>query len=290
MWPRHKPRFSTDLPVSIWGTDTSGRAFHQLACTLDISTDGARLAGVLASLACGDIISVRYKQRKARFQVVWTDNSQVGIQFVDGEKLLWIESPEEEILDGAVVREAASFSGDDPGVLQDYDWPGPPAERDSVALLAGLNDEIRSTPASAEETLVLIAERARSFTDADGAALALRDEDDMVCCASAGLAPLVGVRFSVAGGLAGEAIATRWPVLCLDVEKDQRVDAALCRSLHLGSSAIVPIVARDTVMGVLQVFAARPHAFDEASTSLLQHLADFVVSLAPDLRLEPNPR
>jgi len=435
------------LPVSMWGTDTSGKAFHQLAYTLDISTDGARLAGVLVSLGCGDIVAVRYKQRKARFQVVWTSNNQVGIQYVEGEKSLWIELPEEEFIDETPMRDAAAppagaepraradcgqaemevpqethagqdagsvadsqpvvgqqrteeladtlenclaslrsldglvnsagmvsqvarefhaaaghlrntawaveqwielqqESGDtspiiesvncervrfatrlcrelvqdqqhlvagvsqesrealvaavqllaaelgaaNPGGLPNQGRPGLAANRDPVALLAGLNDEIRSTPVSAEETLTLIVERACSFTDADGAAIALRDEDDMVCCASAGLAPLVGVRFSMSGGLAGEVIATRQPVLCWDVEKDQRVDAALCRRLDVGSSAIVPIVARDAVMGVLQVFAGRPHAFDEASASLLQHLAEFVASLAPNLRFEPDPR
>ncbi len=435
------------LPVTIWGTDTSGKAFHQLAYTLDISTGGARLAGVPAALNRGDIVAVRYKQRKARFHVVWTNNKQVGIQYIEGEKFIWVELPEEEFVDRVTVTEtpahpasteppppagssqgareaaqetqapqdagsltspavaaepratdelaarleaclaalheldalvnsagmvsqvAAEFhaaaghlrntawaveqwielqqesrdsspilesvnservrfatrlcrelvedqqrlvagvsqesrealvnavqllaqelGAGDRGGFQDQRRPGLAAQRDPLALLAGLNDEIRSTPVSAEETLALIAERARSFTDADGAAIALRDEDDMVCCASAGLAPLPGVRFSMSGGLAGEAIATRQPVLCWDVEKDQRVDAALCRRLDVESSAIVPIVARDAVLGVLQVFARRPHAFDEASASLLQHLAEFVASLEPDLRLHPEPR
>jgi hypothetical protein len=43
-------------------------------------------------------------------------------------------------------------------------------------------------------------------------------------------------------------------------------------------------------VGLLQVFAGRPNAFDEASASLLQHVAEFVASLEPDLRLQPEPR
>ncbi len=449
MGRRQKPRFRMVLAVSIWGTDTGGKAFHQLAYTLDISTGGARLAGVLVALNLGDIVAVRYKQRKARFRVVWTNNNQVGIQYVEGEKFIWVELPEEEFIDQVRVRDAPAQpagaeppppSSDssqaamevpqpethtpqdagslaspalaaeppttddlaamletclaslhnldglvnsagmvapvaqefhaaashvrntawavqqwielrqeprdtsavlgsvnservrfatqlcrelardqqhlavgvsqgnrealvsavqllaqelgvgDPGGLPNQGRPGLAANRDPVALLAGLNDEIRSTPVSAEETLTLIVERARSFTEADGAAIALRDEDDMVCCASSGLAPLVGIRFSVSGALAGEAIATRQSVVCQDAEKDERVDATLCRSVDLRSSAIVPIVARDSVMGVLQVFAGNSNAFDEASVSLLQHLAEFVASLEPNLRLEPDPR
>jgi len=448
MGRRQKPRFRMVLPVSIFGTDSSGKAFHQLAYTLDISTGGAKLAGVKAALKPGEIIAVRYKQRKARFRVVWNANHEAGIQYVEGEHFIWIELPEEEFVDREPVREAAarppaaaappasadsspaaneapppaahaqqdagSAADSGPvigprsdelaatleaclaslrsldglvnsvgmvasvaqefhaaaGHLRNTAWAvqqwielqpesrghsailesvnservrfgtqlcrellrerqhlvagvspenrealvaavqllaqelgvglepqssragrsAEPAQRDPVALLAGLNQEIRSTALSAEETLDLLVERARSFTDADGAAIALRDEEDMVCCASAGMAPLAGIRFSVAGGLAGEAIAARKSLIWRDAEKDERVDASLCRSLDLRSSAIAPIVAGDAVLGVLQVFSGRPNAFDEAAVSLLQHLTEFVASLAPSLVLEPAPR
>jgi len=442
------------LPVSIWGNDSSGKAFHQLAYTLDISTGGAKLAGVMAALKPGEIIAVRYKQRKARFHVVWSGNREAGIQYVEGERFIWIELPEEEFIDWEPVPEAAaapaaaapaaagpppasadsspvgseaapppahaqqhagSVAGSGPalqpsrtdqlaatlaaclaslrsldglvnsvgmvapvaqefhaaaGHLRNTAWAvqqwielGPEprghssilesvnservrfgaqlcrllarerqhlvagvspenrealmaavqllaqklgvglepqssragrseeaAPRDPVALLAGLNQEIRSTTLSAEGTLDLLVERARSFTDADGAAIALRDDEDMVCCASAGIAPLAGIRFSVAGGLAGEAIAARKPLIWRDAEKDERVDTSPCRSLDLRSSAIAPIVAGDSVLGVLQVFSGRPNAFDEAAVSLLRHLAEFVASLKPNLFLEPAPR
>jgi len=447
MGSRQKPRFRMVLPVSIWGTDSSGEAFHQLAYTLDISTGGARLAGVVVTLKRDDVVGVRYKQRKARFRVAWTANKQVGIQYLEGEKFIWIELPEEEYtdrepversspaadaeppgasvatgqaemeirqetqpqqeagptassedaeersptdelaaalqkclallraLDGLVVSSAVvpqvarkfhaaaghlrnsawalqqwielqQESKDTAGVIESVNAervrftaqlcrelakeqqhlgagvsqevkealvaavqvlaeqfgvavPNPslhqgcvrePAILDPVELLAGLNDEIRSSTLQPEETLMLIAERARSFTQADGAAIALADEDDMACCASAGIAPLVGIRFSTAGGLAGEAISTQQPVFCRDAEQDERVDAALCRSLGLRSSAIIPIASKGAVLGVLQVFASRPNCFDETSVSLLRHLAEFVASLEPGLRLEPDSR
>jgi len=85
-------------------------------------------------------------------------------------------------------------------------------------------------------------------------------------------------------------IAARQSLIWRDAEKDERVDASLCRSLDLRSSAITPIMDGDAVLGVLQVFAGRPNAFDEAAVSLLQHLAEFVASLGPSLLLEPEPR
>jgi GAF domain-containing protein len=156
-------------------------------------------------------------------------------------------------------------------------------DRDAVALLAGLNQEIRSSTLPPEEMLNLVAKRACSFTGADGAAIALRDEDEMVCWASAGIAPLIGVRFSASQGLAGEAIATGHSVICADTEQDARVEAALCRSVNLRSSAIVPVRSGDSVIGLLQVFSGRPNAFDDDSASLLSDVSGFVASLHASL-------
>jgi len=437
------------LPVNLWGTDTTGRAFHQLAYTLDISTGGARLAGVQVSLKAGDTVAVRYKQRKARFRVVWTGNDQVGIQYIAGERFIWVELPDEEFIDEAPVKAApATLSGAEPpgpssgssqprievprhempvvqgagpemqsepaversqtdelavtlqkclaslrsldalvnaavmdlpvarefhaaaGHIRNTAWavqqwlelqpegsdngsiiesvnservrfatqlcrelaegqqavlagvshenqqalvmavqllaqefgvgnPASPldrgrvqgtADRDPVSLLAGLNQEIRSASVPVEGTLELIAERALSFTDADGAAIALRSDNQMVCCASAGIAPLVGVSFSLTGDLAGEAMTTGRSILWRGAEDDGRVDTDLCRSVALKSSAITPIVAGDAVVGVLQVFAGRSNAFDESTLSLLERVAEFVASLEPSPRLEPAPR
>ena len=432
MGRRRKPRFRMVLPVSIWGTDASGKAFDQLAYTVDISAGGAKLAGILAELKPGETIAVRYKQRKARFHVVWSANHEAGIQYVEGERFIWIELPEEEFVDNAPVPETAparapaapapapaaqdaapavdaapvvASSGDEQlantleaclafmrsldglvnsagmpaqvaqqfhaaaGHLRNTAWAvqqwielqpqsqeagaiaesvnservrfgtqlcrelaeheqrpmagvslesrealraavqhlaqglginlelqssatgqdAEPVRRDPVVLLAALNQEVRST-VSAEQTLDLLVDRARSFTDADGAAIALRDEEDMVCCASSGMAPLAGIRFSAVGGLAGEAIATRKPLRWQDQQKDERVDAGLCRTLNLRASAITPIVSGDAVLGVLQVFSARPHAFPEATLPLLQNLAEFVASLGPGLLLESETR
>ncbi|HYA95247.1 MAG TPA: GAF domain-containing protein [Terriglobales bacterium] len=444
---RQKPRFRMVLPVSIWGTDKAGKAFNQLAYTLDISTGGARLAGVPAALNCGDIVAVRYKQRKARFRVVWVNQTQAGVQYLENEAFIWVELPEGEFTDlmpevptpargaarlasaerkpaameappsdtraqkeapppdtpaepdvatdvplvpaalqkrndelaaalenclaslrslndlvnaaGMPAQVAQEFHAaaahlrntawavqqwvelqQDPrdkshilasvnservrfaaqlccelvqeqlsltagvsqenrqalaAAVQSLAWElglgvqppsrqrrmAGPAERDPVALLAGLNQEIRASTLSAAETLQLMAERARSFTDADGAAIAWRDQDEMVCCASSGVAPLVGIRFSMSGSVVGEAIAGRRSVICRDAVKDESADASLCRSVDVRSSAITPIVARDSVMGVLQVFAGSPDAFDDATVSLLQHLAEFAALLEP---------
>ncbi len=422
MGRRKKPRFKMVLPFRLTVNDTDGRPLQLLAYTLDISAGGARLAGIRVSLNVGDTLHGQYKQAKARFRVVWVSepgekgDRQVGIQYLAGEKSIWVELPEEdfcdevEVLDTAAaepaaglpqsaevpsqdalgelvntlevvlekLRETASLvhsaglhaeiaepfktaiahvrntgfalqqwielqqdskdtsvaletanservrfatqlcrscmAQDEelgPGIsgeartaliaavrnlaqhlglqhtgerpLQSPASPPPKQERDPVALLAGLNEQIRSSNFQVSELLNLIAERACLFTSAEGAAIAVRDEAEMVCCASVGMAPLLGVRFSASEALAGTAIQTARPVVWSDTQKEASVDAALCASLKVRSSVIVPITAGAGVVGALQAFSAVPDAFDDTSVLLLERLAEFVASVASGL-------
>lgn len=431
------------LPVSVWGTDVNGKHFHQLAYTLDISTGGARLAGLPTQLQKGDTIGVKYKQRKAPFRVVWTANNQVGIEYTEPGKFIWIELPETDFVDREPVNELTASgqesSADSPAAAVAQDVSGPQGEQqtelqsapvlvktekreelaakledclealrrinllvesadilphaslafhaasahvrntawaiqqalelqeksadtavviesvsservrfliqlsrelleeqqdpfggisdemqkslvaavqtmaervgatlgaanpgvrqssaghygDTVSLLAGFNDEIRSSTLSPEQTLELIAARAGDFTEADGAAIALLEENELVCCASCGSAPPVGLRFPASDGLTGEAILKQQPIICSDTETDLRVDADLCRSVGLRSSAIVPIISADKVAGVLQVFSGRANIFNSTSISLLDSLAEFVPPVEASIRVNLEQR
>ena len=102
------------LPVNVWGTDISGKPFRQLAYTLDISTGGARLAGITARLSVGNVITVRYKQAKARFQIAWVNNDNIGIQYVKDERFIWVELPEEELFFDREVINSAKVISDEP--------------------------------------------------------------------------------------------------------------------------------------------------------------------------------
>ena len=73
--------------------------------------------------------------------------------------------------------------------------------------------------------LQLLAERAEYITNATGAAIALRDGQEMVCRASAGSsAPVLGARLQANSGLSGESIRTGQTLRCDDAENDARVN------------------------------------------------------------------
>ena len=73
----------------------SEQAINQIAYTLDVSRNGARLAGVTGLKGPGQLIVVRRKMDEARFRVVWIgqprspQEGQVGIECVEPDKTIW---------------------------------------------------------------------------------------------------------------------------------------------------------------------------------------------------------
>ncbi len=84
-----------ELQVRVSGMDADGKLFEQAADTLDVTTTGARLAGIVHMLHRGCIVSVQRGRSKARFRVMWVgeqgglDEGQIGIQLIEGGKLIW---------------------------------------------------------------------------------------------------------------------------------------------------------------------------------------------------------
>ncbi len=73
------PRFLAKLPVTISGIDQSGHRFRQTAYTADVSRRGARLSGVPFTIEPASTIEIEYRNRKARFRVVWMGNPDAAL-------------------------------------------------------------------------------------------------------------------------------------------------------------------------------------------------------------------
>lgn len=95
MVQRRGNRVKAVLPVRIKGKDSSGKTFDELAHTLDVTAQGARLGSVRRELNVQDEITVFFRQRKIQFRVVWikkmrgTSEFQVGLQAVTQDKEAW---------------------------------------------------------------------------------------------------------------------------------------------------------------------------------------------------------
>ena len=133
-------------------------------------------------------------------------------------------------------------------------------------------------PATA--VLMEIVERVYSLTRADGAVIAVVDLWGVICRASAGSAPIVGSRLHDHCGLTKECFENGHVVICEDAETDSRVEPSVATSLHPRSALAVPIMAKGSVVGVLEVLSSRPYAFDGRHVTRLLRVA---LLLAPIL-------
>jgi putative methionine-R-sulfoxide reductase with GAF domain len=128
-----------------------------------------------------------------------------------------------------------------------------------------------------EAALQLLAERAQYITGASGAAIALLEDCEMICRASAGpSAPALGAEVQMKSGLTGESVRTRQVLRCDDAETDSRVNRESCRALGIKSVMVVPLVREQEVIGVFELLADRANAFEERDVTALERLAEMV--------------
>jgi len=124
-----------------------------------------------------------------------------------------------------------------------------------------------------------IVQQACLATTATGAAAGLIHEGELVVRATTGVnAPELGVRLSVQAGLSGACVQTGRIQLCEDAQGDPRVDPETCAELNIQSILAVPIVTADEVLGILEIFSNRSHAFGDRDQQTLQALARRIVN------------
>jgi N-acetylmuramoyl-L-alanine amidase len=128
------------------------------------------------------------------------------------------------------------------------------------------------------EVLQLVAERALALTEADGVAIALVQEGQIICRARTGtIAPEIGARLDPECGLSGICFLSGETVCCDDAENDARVNIDASRNLHARSIIAVPLRGRRTVIGLLEAFSSNPFAFSESDVRSLNLLAELIL-------------
>jgi len=135
-----------------------------------------------------------------------------------------------------------------------------------------------------DEVLQLVAERAVAITGADGLAIALAENNEIVLRAAAGaIRPDVGARIDRDSAFSGACFRSAQIVNCDDTETDPRVNLAACRKLGARSMVAVPLCGRRRVIGVLEAFSSWPFAFNESDVRNLSLLAELVLgALKPE--------
>ena len=130
-----------------------------------------------------------------------------------------------------------------------------------------------------DEVLQLVAERALTITGADGVAIALAQDNAIVCRASAGvIAPDAGMRLDPKSGFSGASFRTGRIVRCDDTETDPRVNVQACRRLGARSMVAVPLAGQQNVIGLLEAFSGGPYGFNDSDVRSLNLLAELILA------------
>jgi len=130
-----------------------------------------------------------------------------------------------------------------------------------------------------DEVLQLVAERALTITGANGVAIALAQDNAIICRASAGtIAPDPGMRLDPNSGFSGACFRTGRIVRCDDAETDSRVNAQACRRLGTRSMVAVPLAGQRTVIGLLEAFSGEPYGFNDSDVRSLNLLGELILA------------
>jgi TonB family protein len=130
-------------------------------------------------------------------------------------------------------------------------------------------------PQSADAILNALADAARVLCGADGTAIASRNGGAIVCRARSGeMSPGLGAPLNSDSGISGECLRTASIQICNNTSTDARVDSEACRALGIRSVAVVPLLGRMGMFGILEAFSARTGAFEEEQINSLRSLAE----------------
>ena len=161
-----------------------------------------------------------------------------------------------------------------------------------VADAPTLNDirhQVEALGSDLGAALHIIVGCAQAMTRAVGAAIALAQESEMVCRASAGEAPGLGARFQVGSGISGECVRSGKAQRCDDAEVDPLVDRESCRQLGIRSMLAEPVISSGEVVGLLEIFSPHPFAFGETDGVALHRLAQMTVQAMESAAIWPRP-
>ena len=128
------------------------------------------------------------------------------------------------------------------------------------------------------EVLQLVAERALALTSADGVAIALVQQGQIVCRAAAGpIAPDLGARLDPNSGISGACFRAAEIVRCDDTETDSRVNLQASRRLNARAMVAVPLCGRRSVVGMIEVFSKKAYCFNDSDVRNLSLLAELIL-------------
>lgn len=143
----------------------------------------------------------------------------------------------------------------------------------------GIQTEIAKLGLDLGGVMQYVVEQTLPLIDADGAAIELAEDGEMVYRATAGICNgQLGLRLSMGGSLSGACVATGEMLSCADADIDPRVDREACMKVGLRAMIVMPLKHDGVTVGVLKAMSVSPDKFGAADMSLLGMLSEVVAA------------
>lgn len=151
-----------------------------------------------------------------------------------------------------------------------------PSQRQLLDVIR-IQTEIAKLGLDLGEVMELVVARTPALVKADGAAIEMAEGEDMVYRAASGIAKAhLGLRMRRDASLSGQCVRTSQILRCDDSEQDARVDRAACRRVGLRSMIVMPLMHRDSPVGVLKAMARQPARFSDGDVVVLSLLSEVI--------------
>lgn len=125
----------------------------------------------------------------------------------------------------------------------------------------------------------VIISRAQHLLNADGAAIEIREQDDLIYRASCGIVEEhLGIRIPLRQSLSGKCIQCQHTLISSDCETDMRVNKKACREIGLRSMIVTPLIFENKVEGVIKVVSKQIDHFDERAENILTLLSSHIAA------------
>lgn len=130
-----------------------------------------------------------------------------------------------------------------------------------------------------DAVIAFVARETQLLTGAEGAAVELVEDDEMVYRAVSGSAlQFQGMRIGRATSMSGKCVEVGRILYCEDSETDDSVDRDACRKVGLRSMLVAPLFHEGETVGVLKVLSATPSAFGPAAGRILSYMTELIAA------------
>lgn len=145
--------------------------------------------------------------------------------------------------------------------------------------LIKIQNSVYSKQFSHGELLNLICYHAMNLTYGHGAVIEFIQNGMIEYRSTAGACDnFRGMVFPAKNSLTHLCFAEKKPMLCTDVNTDDRVNKEQCRKIGVASMALVPLLSDERVMGVLKVISDKKNGFDEKTIEALTLISGFLAT------------